>query len=57
LRDGAVVAGENDDENGAGRIIGERVRFAIDARERKIGSRRARGEDRVRLLRGKEKRK
>jgi hypothetical protein len=52
-----MVACENDDENGARRIIGERMHFAIDAREREIRSQRAHGEDRVSLLRAKEKRK
>ena len=57
LRDRAMVACENDDEDGARRIIGERMHFAIDTREREIRSQRARGKDRVSLLRGKEGRK
>ena len=57
LRDRAMVACENDDEDGARRIIGERMHFAIDTREREIRSQRARGKDRVSLLRGKEERK
>jgi hypothetical protein len=52
-----MVACENDDEDGARRIIGERMHFAIDTREREIRSHRARGEDRVSLLRRKEGRK
>jgi hypothetical protein len=52
-----MVACENDDEDGARRIIGERMHFAIDTREREIRSQRARGKDRVSLLRGKEERK
>jgi hypothetical protein len=52
-----MVAGENDDEDGAGRIISQRVRFAVNAREREIGSRSAHGKNRVSLLRGKEERK
>jgi len=52
-----MVACENDDEDGTRRIIGERMHFAIDTREREIRSHRARGEDRVSLLREKEGRK
>ena len=57
LRDGAVVAGENDDEDGACSIVGERVGFAVNARKRKIGGRRTNGEDWVSLLRREEERK
>ena len=38
LRDGAVVAGENDDKDGARSIVGERVGFAVNARREKSGA-------------------
>jgi hypothetical protein len=47
-----VVAHENDDENGVGRIVGERMDLAIDAGEREIGGGRTDGENGVRLLSG-----
>jgi len=52
-----VVAGENHDEDGAGSVVGEGVRFAVNAREREIRRRGTEGEDRMRRLRGKEQRK
>jgi hypothetical protein len=51
-----VVAGENDDENGVGRIVGERMHLAIDAGEREIGGGRTDGENGVRLLSGEKER-
>jgi hypothetical protein len=56
LGDGAVVADENDDEDGAGRIVGERMDLAIDAGEREIGGGRTDGENGVRLLSGEKER-
>jgi hypothetical protein len=51
-----VVADENDDENGVGRIVGERMDLAIDAGEREIGGGRTDGENGVRLLSGEKER-
>jgi hypothetical protein len=56
LGDGAVVADENDDENGVGRIVGERMDLAIDAGEREIGGGRTDGENGMRLLSGEKER-
>jgi len=46
LRGGTVIAGESDDENLAGSVVGEAVSLAVDTGETKIGSRGANGERR-----------
>jgi len=50
LRDRAVIAGEDYDQDGAGRVVGEFVNRSVDAGEFEIGRGRAEGKDGMRLL-------
>ena len=50
LRDGTMIAGEDHDEHGAGRVVGELVNRSIDAGKFEVWRGRTEREDGMRLL-------